>query len=190
VIVVVGSVNPVKIAGARSAMRSMKPDALWGSALIDVRGKAAPSGVSEQPMSLEETFQGAEHRALSIADQSNQSLWLGIESGVFEQGGHMFDVTACVMVSRSYGGARGLSSAWILPADVADLLRAGAGATTIDDALVATGRTAEARMGYREGGAVGLLSQGLVTREQLTEQAVAAALVGLLQNPEIQRRGR
>ena len=56
-IVAIGSLNPVKIKGVREAYTS-----IFG-ADISVRGIAVESGVSPQPLSLEETIRGAMNRA-------------------------------------------------------------------------------------------------------------------------------
>ncbi len=56
--VVVASTNPVKIRAARAGFERMFPGEHFR-----VTGVAAPSGVSDQPASDGETYQGARNRA-------------------------------------------------------------------------------------------------------------------------------
>ena len=57
-----------------------------------------------KPMTLEETTQGAKNRAMAAAAAAgggSRVLGMGIESGLFEVDGKMFDVCVCAV----YDGA-------------------------------------------------------------------------------------
>lgn len=59
--VIVASTNPVKINAARRAFERLFPDDQF-----EVVGEEVKSGVSDQPMSDEETLRGATNRADAI----------------------------------------------------------------------------------------------------------------------------
>jgi non-canonical (house-cleaning) NTP pyrophosphatase len=72
--------------------------------------------VSDQPKTLAETTQGARNRAQRAAAAAGGSnpFGIGMESGLFESEGRLFDVCACAI----YDGQEmhiGYSCAWELP---------------------------------------------------------------------------
>ena len=179
--IVVGSMNPSKI----EAVRQTLSDVGYGElSQREVVGFAAASGVREQPMGLEEIVTGAHMRALHALEAYPSSVAFGIESGVFLGSvgrigwarERLLDVCACVIAMRGKEEAVGFSSAWALPEDVAELIVRGDGRVTMDDALVATRRTSNPRLGY-SGGGIELLSKGRIDRTAYTAQAVVAALI-------------
>lgn len=72
--VAIGSKNPAKVHAVRES---------YGSAaeIIEVE---APSGVSDQPFSDEETIEGAVNRAGSCLKQSDAAIGIGLEGGVVQ----------------------------------------------------------------------------------------------------------
>jgi inosine/xanthosine triphosphatase len=121
----VGSTNPVKVNAVINAASETWPK-------VQVKGFSVESGVSEQPMSDEETKQGAINRAkaiLQLADEAEiqgEILGIGLEGGVFinEQGMMWSTVWAAVIDLennlRTANGAR-----FKVPTVVAERIEAG-----------------------------------------------------------------
>jgi inosine/xanthosine triphosphatase len=95
----VGSTNPVKVNAVTLALSQPFPEA-------KVEGFEVPSGVSAQPMTDEETRQGAQNRAQAALEQGRgvhpqaaEVFGLGLEGGVFQndQGELWSTVWAVVM---------------------------------------------------------------------------------------------
>ena len=87
-----------------------------------VEGVPTDSGVSEQPMSLEETVLGAKTRASrAFLEIEGASIGIGLESGLVVVDGKHFDFCACSI----FDGRRhfvGMSSMFPLPQQVVELL--------------------------------------------------------------------
>jgi inosine/xanthosine triphosphatase len=125
----VGSSNPVKIEAVRLAVSGQWPDS-------QVTGIEVASGVSDQPMSDDETKQGSENRARAVLAaglkqtpslaQDAVALGIGLEGGVFEAGrGEMYS-TVWVSVCDQSGSFWQANGARILvPQIIADRIRAG-----------------------------------------------------------------
>ena len=81
-VVAVGSTNPAKVKAVEAVVARSFPDAR-------VRPVAVASGVSEQPLSADETERGARTRALSaLAAVPEARFGIGLEGGVhFRRGG-------------------------------------------------------------------------------------------------------
>src|SRR5436305_655717 len=91
----VASTNPVKIQSALHGFRQMFPDESFSA-----EGMSLPSGVSDQPMTDEETLQGALNRASNArAAQPSSDYWVGIEGGCEEKYGELWTF-AWVVVLR------------------------------------------------------------------------------------------
>ena len=85
--VVVGSTNPVKINAAKQAFEKLWPDDFW-----EVVGHSAPSEVSDQPISDNESIIGARNRARYIMREYQPDYAVGLEGGLRE--GHAGEVHA------------------------------------------------------------------------------------------------
>lgn len=171
--IIVGSKNDVKV----GAVRELAPEYPF-MASAGVTGFDAPSGVSAQPKTLEETVQGAINRARGAWESGACDASVGIESGLmhvpFTKTGHM-DVCACAI----YDGKEfhlGLSSAWEAPADAARLMLEEG--LDMNDAFVKAGYTDNPKIGSAEG-AIGLLTKGRVDRKEYTKQAIRMACIHL-----------
>ena len=85
---------------------------------VGLKGVNVPSGVSDQPMGLDETIEGAKNRAkaayAACAPDDSCVVGVGLESGLVISGGMHFDCCACAI----FDGASeyvGVSSLWALP---------------------------------------------------------------------------
>lgn len=169
--VVVGSKNEVKVSAVRETLA--RYDAF---AKAEVRGLDVPSGVSEQPTSIEEIMQGAMNRARTAFVDCDYSV--GIESGLMQiphtKSGYM-DTTACAL----YDGKEfhmGLSPCVELPKRVID--KAIHESMNLNDACRSAGLTDKRELGNEEG-FVGILTGGRITRKEYTKQAIIMAMVHL-----------
>lgn len=172
--IVVASKNPVKIQAVEAGFRSLFPEELF-----EVVGVSVPSGVSDQPMTDEETFLGAKNRAdrasLVVLDAD---LFVGIEGGVEGVGSDELACFAWVVVKSGdqYGKAR--TGTFFLPKPVVALIKEGKELGEADD--IVFGRTNS----KQESGAVGILTGGVVDRAKYYTEAVILALIPL-KNPEL-----
>jgi inosine/xanthosine triphosphatase len=167
-LVAVGSTNPVKVDAVRTIVQRLAP----GCAVV---GTAVQSGVPDQPWGDEETAQGALTRARTAIAATGADLAVGLEGGVVSIDGDGVRTCAwAAAVSRDGREGIGGSLAMTLPEPVAALVRAG---VELGDAM---DRITGAH-GVKQGpGAVGILTAGLVSRQQAYEMLVAYALAPLI----------
>lgn len=159
--IAVGSTNPVKIAAVRAVMEKIYGD-------VKVIGVDVPSGVPPQPHE-EQTHQGSENRARAALGEHD--LAVGIEAGVFEMLDGLYDIQHCTIISKDGRITYGQGSGFRYPDSIADLVRNG---MTVGDAVRQVYGNSEIG---RKQGAIGLLSNGLLDRQSLTEQSIMAAMV-------------
>lgn len=153
--------NQIKVEAVRTVM-----ERIYGSVrIIPVKVETC---VPEQPFGGE-TYIGAVNRAKAAIGES--SLSVGIEAGVFELYGHLYDIQHCAILDRDSVITVGMGSGFRYPDKVADLVRSG---MTVGDAMVRI--YGDAASGRKEG-AIGILSKGQLDRKALTEQSVTAAMV-------------
>ena len=163
--VAVGSRNPVKIAAVRAVLARVAPAAT-------AEGRAVSSEVPDQPWGDEETIRGARTRArAALAADPAATMGVGIEGGVtaLVDGSVMSNAWA-VVVDRDGREGVGGSLAMPLPPRVARLLREGMELGHAVDAVAGT-----ENVKHKEG-AVGVLTQGLVTRQGAYEVLLSYAL--------------
>ena len=166
--VAVGSTNPVKVGAVRAVVQRLAPAA-------QVEGHAVPSGVPDQPWGDDETIRGAMARARAASAIGDAELGVGIEGGVVANADGSLRTCAWVaVVGRDGTEGIGGSLAMPLPARVAALVRGG---LELGDAM---DRVTGAHDVKRGAGAVGILTGGLVTRQQAYETLVAYALAPFL----------
>lgn len=145
--IIVGSTNPAKV----DAVRRWFPSA---------QGMTVDSGVAAQPLSDEETRIGALHRARECV-ANGASVGIGLEGGVTESEAGMLVINWGALTDGDgseviAGGAR-----FPLPERLAEQVRRGKELGEVIDAC--TGRQAL----RKKEGAVGIFTNGLVTRDEL-----------------------
>ncbi|MAE50064.1 inosine/xanthosine triphosphatase [Candidatus Pacearchaeota archaeon] len=173
----VASGNPVKV----EAVRELVPDYPFLQG-IEIHSVEVPTGVSDQPKSLEETLGGAINRARSAFTEGCKYS-IGLESGLMQvpytKTGEM-DFCACAI----YDGREshvGLSGAFEFPTEITKLIKSEG--INASDACHKMGLSEEKNIGYQEG-IIGIVSDGLIDRKAYTKQAIQMALVQL-QHPEL-----
>ena len=171
--VAVGSTNPVKIGAARAVATRLDAGA-------EVAGVAVASGVPDQPWGDDETIRGARTRALAAREALDADIGIGLEGGVVAAAdGTVRTCAWAVAVSRDGREGVGGSLAMQLPTRVATLVREG---MELGHAMDAVTGTHNVKQGL---GAVGILTHGLVTRQQAYETLVAYALAPLIDSTSV-----
>jgi inosine/xanthosine triphosphatase len=166
--IAVGSTNPVKLAAARAVLTRLVPS-------VTIEGVAVASGVPDQPFGDAETIRGAVERARAARDRLDADFGVGLEGGVVEMDdGTMRTCAWAAVVSRSGAKGVGGSLAMPLPHSVAELIRGGMELGHAMDKL--TGETNT----KHKGGAVAILTDGLVDRQAAYEVLVAYACAPFL----------
>lgn len=171
--IVVASANPVKIEAARQGFERMFPGAPF-----TLEGIAAASGVSDQPMTDAETLQGARNRAAAARVQRpDAEYWIGIEGGIEPAGDALLAFAWIVVLSRERGGSS-RTATFILPEEVAALVRQGVELGHADDIVFSRVDS------KRRNGSVGLLTGDAIDRVEYYAHAVALALIPF-RNPDL-----
>jgi inosine/xanthosine triphosphatase len=150
---------------------------------VKVTGVSVPSGVPDQPWGDDETIRGALARARAARDSSDADIGIGIEGGVVAAADGSVRTCAWVAaVARDGRQGIGGSLAFTLPEQVAALVRDG---MELGHAMDSVAGTHNVKQGA---GAVGVLTHGLVTRQQAYEVLVAYALVPLMSSRGVAER--
>lgn len=171
--IILASKNPVKSTAVLNAFRRMFPRGAF-----DLTPVSIPSGVERQPVSDLETFRGASNRAHGAAKVMPQAdFWVGIEGGISDHDGEMNAFAWVVILSNGQMG-KSRTGTFFLPRKVAELVRQGRELGEADD--IVFGQTNS----KQQSGAVGLLTENIVDRTALYEQAVVLALVPF-KNPDL-----
>jgi len=171
--IIVASKNPVKKNATLEGFQSAFPNAQFKA-----EGISAPSGVSDQPMSDLETFQGAKNRAEYI--QKNNPLadyWVGIEGGIDIVNNEMEVFAWIYIVSKvneesKIGKAK--TGTFYLPKQIQDLINKGYELGEADDTVFQKNNSKQ------KGGSVGILTNNIITRTSYYQEAVVLALIPFL----------
>lgn len=170
---VVASRNPVKVEAAQRAIDRVFPTGLFARA----EGVAAPSGVSDQPFSDAETLAGARNRVASLRPSHPDALILAVEGGVrFDEQKNLECFAWCIAdAGGPFPEGKARSASFLLPKEVADLVAGGMELGDADDIVFS-------REGSKRGnGAVGLLTNDIVTRTDYYVQPFILSLIPLMQ---------
>ncbi|MFT6992421.1 MAG: inosine/xanthosine triphosphatase [Paraglaciecola sp.] len=172
---VVGSKNPVKISAAKTAICDV-----FCLKEVECTDINAPSSVSDQPMTSEETRLGAINRVKYCQQHTQADYYVAIEGGVdqFEFGPATF---AFVAIANQEHMSVGRSCNLPLPPVVYQALENGEELGHVMDRLFNTDNIKQ------KGGAIGLLTNGLATRESVYRQATLLAMAPFI-HPDLYSR--
>lgn len=166
--IVIGSKNPVKanaIARAHSDVFGQPPE---------MRHFAANSGVSDQPMTDDETLRGAENRVQEASSAGiDGDYFVGVEGGIEEHEVGML-AFAWIVISDGKLVGRSRTATFPLPEPIARLIREGVELGKADDIVFGVENSKQ------DCGAVGLLTNGAIDRESLYRHAAAMAFIPFL----------
>ena len=167
--VIVGSKNPVKVGCTREAFSQA-----FGNVGL-VEGIDALSNIPAQPRSEEETLLGAKNRATHAKSLLPEAdYWVGIEGGVDEDPQGMYAFAWIYVLHRSGKSSQSKTGTFYLPPPVVALIQDGMELGHADDLVF------QAQNSKQQGGSVGLLTHGLITREGYYQQAMVLALIPFL----------
>lgn len=171
--VVVASKNPVKIEATRNGFQTYFKD-------VNVEGASIESGVADQPMSDEETLEGARNRAANAARKFPEAnFWIGIEGGVDRKNENLLAFAWIVVLGKDASG-ESRTTTFSLPPEVAEMIDKGYELGHANDVIF------KKHNSKQKSGAVGLLTKDKLTRTQLYTQAVQLALIPII-NQEMYR---
>ncbi|WP_404329574.1 DUF84 family protein [Mesobacillus maritimus] len=157
----IGSKNPAKIAAVEQAFQG------YAFEIVPVDTE---SGVSEQPLTDEETIRGAINRAVSAFDVSGADIGIGLEGGVQKTEHGLFLCNWGALRARGMepiiaGGARIL-----LPEEIAIQLLAGEELGPVMD------KFAKKQNVRKKEGAVGIFTNGKIDRVEMFTHVVKLLL--------------
>ena len=164
-IIAVGTTNPAKLAGVRSAFSKYFDG-------VELRPVDSSSVARSQPKGLDEMIEGATSRAKFALSKVGGDYGVGVEAGIFTVGGVYFDNQQAAIVDPSGKVSLGQSAGYMLPKDAMEkMVKEGSELE----------RWAESISGIKEigdkGGLINHLTNGKMTRSELTEQCVTTALI-------------
>jgi inosine/xanthosine triphosphatase len=171
--IIIASKNPVKGKAILRGFQTLFPDLAFELTAVDV-----PSGVNEQPMGDEETRQGALNRINAARRNYPQAdYWTAIEGGSVDVHGEM-SAFAWIVISDGQRTGWSRSASFFLPEKVAELVRQGMELGHADDQVFGRNNSKQAN------GAVGILTNNAIDREELYAHAVLLALIPFV-NPKL-----
>jgi len=165
--VVIASHNPAKIRAVNKAFALQFP-----GEEIEYTPVSVESGVSDQPLSDEETRHGARNRARNACEtHPDANFWVGLEGGIetIDEQLMAFAWMAVLGPDQRIGEARTVTLP--LPPAVKALVAQGLELGDANDKVFSTVNS------KHQGGAFGLLTNGIYTREGVYTEALVIALV-------------
>lgn len=169
--IIVASKNPVKVDSALAGFQEMFPDQVFTA-----EGISVPSGVSDQPLGDEETYQGAWNRVQAAkAAHPDADFWVGIEGGNIIKDQEMEVMAWVVVLSKTQLG-KARTAGFYLPPKVIELVNQGYELGHADDLIFGVSNSKQT------GGSSGLLTDGVMNRKRFYVPAVILALIPFLKS--------
>lgn len=162
--IIIASKNPVKIEAARASFT-----AAFAADEIEVIAVNAPSSVSEQPMSAQETRDGAVNRVKYCQEHHEADYYVSYEGGVDVLDG-VPSTYAVVCIANAARLQTGRTASLPLPRQIYQKLQAGGELGPAMDAMFNTVNIKQ------KGGAIGQLTNGLETRKSIYVSATMLTL--------------
>lgn len=162
-LIAVGSRNPVKLAAARAVMEQVCPG-------VEIAAVEVESGVRSQPLSDDEMISGAATRALGARSMLDADLGVGLEGGVHHSQWGVLLTGWAAVVDRQGRIGLGSGGRITLPPALAQAVENGEEVGPAMDRLSGLSDT------RRGPGAVGVLTNGIVVRDESFRVAIAYAL--------------
>lgn len=160
--VIVASLNPAKINAVESAFTTVFPQQSF-----QFIGVSVPSDVAEQPISNQETYQGARNRVTNAKRaQCHGDFYVGLEAGI--EGAVTF---AWMVIESDTRRGESRSASMMLPPAVATRLSPEVELGSVMDEVFGTTNIKQ------KGGAIGVLTQHQLTRSSVYHQALIMALI-------------
>lgn len=165
--IVVASANPAKVKAAELGFSRMFPDKEFS-----FLGLSVDSGVTDQPMTDDETFAGALNRAMSAREEQPEAeFWIGLEGGLQEEGDDFYAFAWIVILGPDELQGKSRTGTFAIPPAVTELVRNGKELGEADD--IVFGQTNS----KQSSGAIGILTHGILDRAAYYAEAVLMALI-------------
>ena len=161
--IAVGTLNPAKITAVTQTISRVWADA-------EIMPVVVPTGISEMPMTDEETIRGARNRAHAAREKIDADMGIGLEGGVHPDPNGLMIQGWVAIVNRNGKMGIGGAARMPLPPQIANRILAGEELGPIMDDILNAHNTRQ------KGGAIGALTAGLVPRGDAFATAVAYAL--------------
>ncbi|MEK7592288.1 MAG: inosine/xanthosine triphosphatase [Patescibacteria group bacterium] len=164
--IAVGSLNPVKVQAVEDAFALVFPEFK-----ILSKGTEVSSGVSDQPMSDEESIRGAKKRAKDARDVCDADFGVGIEGGLQKTDGLWFDTGWIVVVDKKGNEGIGSTIKMEVPEKILEEIYKGKELGEVIDLVFGTDNAKQKE------GHFGLMTKNAITRTSAYKDGVVAALV-------------
>ncbi|MCT6925827.1 DUF84 family protein [Metasolibacillus sp.] len=163
-LVAIGTQNKAKTSAVEKVVRTYFPEANFIHINVE-------SGVAAQPMSAEETRQGAINRAKNTLQQTEADWGFGLEGGVHQLEDTLYCCNWGAIALRDGTVISSAGAQFMLPNEVANEVHAGQELGPVMDAFAQKENT------RHNEGAIGIFTNGLINRQQMFEHIVTL-LVG------------
>ena len=164
--IIIASRNPIKINATKLAFEQMFPDNLF-----QFDGVSISSDISDQPMSNNETLNGAMNRSNNAKlECMDADYWIGIEGGV-EKIDNEMQVFAWIYIQSKEMVGKARTATFDLPKKIIELIDSGMELGDADDIIF------NRRNSKQKNGAVGILTKDLIDREKYYTHAIIMALI-------------
>lgn len=165
--VVVASKNPVKINAAKESFELLFPDEEF-----EFKGVSVDSGVSDQPVGDDETFQGAFNRLAHAKDiLSDADYWVSMEGGIIEHEDTLLATAWFVIEDRSGHIGKARAASFELPPAIVKLIREGVELGYATDQVFSREDT------KHEEGSIGILTNNHITRTRYYVHPMICCLI-------------
>lgn len=162
----IASKSPVKTKAVKTAFNKIFPDRK-----LIFKSISAPSNVSDQPMSSDETYSGALNRAeFAFNSEPDNDFWVGIEGGI-QKFKNETEAFAWVYIKSKDLTGKARTATFFLPEKISKLIDQGIELGEADD--IVFGLTDS----KKKKGAVGILTNNATDRAKYYSEAVILALI-------------
>jgi len=171
--VAVGSRNPVKVSSVEKAFNTVWPNENW-----IVEGTDVSSGVSDQPMSDEESIKGARSRAKQALEKTGADYGVGQEGGIQKIGNDCFVNGWMIVIDKNGNEGIGSTIKMIVPPKMMALVNEGKEVGTANDIIFGLNNSKQ------NAGHFGILTNGFIDRTGCYKDGIISALARFI-HPEL-----
>ena len=165
VLAAVSTENPVKLRACEKVLGTIYSH-------VKVVPTGRPDGMPEEPMGAEVMRCAVRRARFAIATVKEAGLGIGIEAGIVENDGIEFDVQYCAVVDEEGQVTLGHGPGFVYPECILECVKKRG---------LPVGKCMEELTGIKDlgksAGAVGYLSGGRISRQDITEAAVLMAMI-------------
>ncbi|MBO3842125.1 MAG: inosine/xanthosine triphosphatase [Candidatus Brockarchaeota archaeon] len=169
--IAIGSKNPVKVKAVENVMRKIYGD-------VEIISFGVPTDVSHTPLSDEECMKGAIKRAKDAIELAKADLGVGMEGGIVKRLDRYFLTGWCVVIDKNGELAIGHGGGIELPKKIVEKVFGGEELGNVMDKILGIKET------KRKMGAVGILTDGMIDRQEAWEKTLIYAMARKLK-PEL-----